>query len=543
MDESTFPTAAADAVSPPSLDYLARMYPFFEESRHVLRLTTRFEALFRDFGFRGLTIRGPHTSVADNTFCHSELDTTPPNRLIWVPVHSGSNTVYFYEIDFCNPVLQERVLMAYEGVIIGDSAAGVMPFTDVIVPIFPHLPADRIFALATLQLYGCVFTQDMLDAIATFPVGTLVLTGYACVPALNRSSFGGLAANGSLSSCSEAQSNDTTPNTLLVNGRVRILMVSLLSRHPLHINLAQINEMDYLCLGGAISTRVHGAELPADAPGAPAATNVGPVRAAHQLLQTNTLSELYVIVEGRRTDVRTLALLFGAADMVSRNVHGVLGSLGRIYKIVLGYQSCGVQCPIRAMQHTLRAEAACLVTKQTASMPEGSGRRDGPLPPSTPHILDVFECCAEKGVRHFAFDSTVSAHLEGARFETFAPYIDTLECQFIVGAKGAQHLPLVFAAVSTFEVFRWGTSVLDDVEHKTMQRLTPPSGKALRSIVIDKRLEWLGYSYIVVNCSNVVSLPKEGVSAIDERAQRAMLQDKKRDATAAASWSYIPYIY
>lgn len=470
---------------------LTTLFPFFEKERHAISLTSRFEGLFRDFEFQGLTIRGPCTSASKQSYACSQLDTSTPHQLLWIPSHNEEKILYFYDIDFTNETLYAKILMVYETIVIGNSGAQLIPLHDFILPHFPSMTPHHLLPLSSLQLYGCIFTQSMLDAIGTFPVRTLVLTGYAYAE------------------------HEEAKNTLLIHARVRVLMLSLLSRWPVTLNLSQVPELDYWALGGAISVK----------------NNITP-NAPHEQLMTCTLSDLYTVAEGYRTNVKTLALLLSASDLVCRSMKKLFGSVDRIGKIILGYNTCGIQCPLRSMQHCV--SSAGMPVEQISSL-NAPTTNDKEVQQNV--LLAVFELCGEKGIRHFALDRDMSAHMERRPFAAFAPYIDTMECEFMGGDTPSsaktpvRHLPTNYGTVSDFEVFCWSEAVLSS--GKSSQRLIPISGKAQRVILIDPRLEWLGSSYIVVNRSNDVSLPKDGVTLLDEKTQRSMIRSA---ANASSSW-------
>lgn len=482
------------------MNHLLLLYPFFNQDTHLISLTERFELLIRDFEFRGLTIKGPCTSLEKKTFARCNIDTTVPNQLIWIPTHGEDGTIYFYTIDFTNDSLFQHIIKTYETIVIGNSAAQIMPLDDFILPMFPIIEQEKLLPLSSLQLYGCIFTEDMLKSIASFPVHTLVLTGYVFVERKL-----------------EVEPKEENKNVFLVNQRVRVLMLSLLSQHPLIINLSKVSELDYWALGSAITYK--------------ASSTVGV--APHEQLMMSNMNDLYSVEEGYRTNIRTLALLMSTTDLVCKSMTTLFRSLGRIGKIILSYNSCGVECPLRSMQHVLTSTCMPALKPSSLNAPISSNEEDA----KRNLLLTIFELCAQKGIRNFALDAEMSKHLDNRPFSTFAPYVDTMECEYIRDStSNTRHIPLLYSSVPDFEVWTWTEKVF---EAKEGQRLVPLSGKPLRVVVIDPRLEWLGTSYIVVNRLNDVSMPKDHVTLLDDKLQRGMLRKSMpAQTTPSTKWLY-----
>ena len=494
------------------MEHLNALYPFFVQDKHLISLTERFERLFRDFEFRGLTIKGPCTNAEKQVFARCNVDTSTPNQLVWIPAQGEDSTIYFYTVDFTNPLLFRNIIKTYETIVIGNSGNQLIPLGDFIIPVFPTIEEGKLFPLNSLQLYGCVFTQDMLKSISSFPVHTLVLTGYVFVEDSSSAETQDAASPPPPS----AEIKPETDNVFMIHQRTRVLMISLLSRKPIVINLFNVSELDYWALGSAITYKANSASTAAAPP-------------PHDQLMLSGLCDLYHVVEGYRTSIRTLALLLSTTDLVYKSMTNLFRAVGRISKVILSYSSCGVECPLRTMQHSIPLSYMPVKKPATLNAPISSNEEDA----KRNLLLTLFELCSQKGIRNFALDAEMSKHLDNRPFSTFSPYIDTMECEFIRESNTeTKHIPILYDSVPDFEVFSWTEKVF---KGKEGQRLIPITGKAIRPIIIDPRLEWLGASYIVVNRLNDVSMPKDHVTLLDSKIQRGMLRKSAPPKAADSS--------
>jgi hypothetical protein len=369
------------------------MFPTFKKER-VADITDQLVSIFRN-RTQGMVL----SNLDESYYFDMATQNVPINLLRIEPIEYGENSrtkQRYLLIDFTDPTLWSLITKRYHRIVIGKPAIRSVE-RDVYYPIFKELPLSQEIQLQRLEIYNSVFTQDMLNAIASMKLKSLILQGLT-------------------------HTSDPTGCYLMVNPFLETIGHSILGEKPLRLNFAGIKVIDTVCLGGSIAYRHAGSVS----------------NAAVEL----TLTDLYVIEWAVNVHVRNLVLLVSGTDLASGAIDMVLSKFVHVDRVFLCLDSCGGYFPLFRNVVVVKDDFHAFNTVA----PDPNTRV------SLSTVLNMFE---NYKVRHMGFDAGfIKEFMINVDINTLLPHFCTIECENVI-LNGEKKYPLVFSDNGDVSVWTW----------------------------------------------------------------------------------------
>lgn len=424
------------------------VFPQFKRARSA-DITGQLVSLFGN-RFQGVKLVSP-----DDSFHFDVVTKDMPVDLLRIEPRFYGDTERgcqrYAVIDFTHPVLWALIVARYRRLVIGKPATAKYGERDVYYPILREVAFSQSITLSRLELYGTVFTQEMLNHIASMPLKELVLEGVT---------YG--------ADC-----------RLVVNASLDALCLSVLGATPLRVAFPSAAKMlETLGFGGAKQYRHHGAAAGSEVDMA--------------------LGDLY-IVEGTPTIViKNLLFLVSMLDVMVNSLDAFLSRFVSVDRVFVCTGWCGAYYPIYPNLTVVRDDF-----HPQASVPEDTNAHGVLM--RTLRILDNHH------IRHLGFDAEfVKTFLVGVDISVLMPYFCTIECEHVT-VQGVKKYPLVFSDNSNVSVWTWGDIARDAARGTYATRRLPSLSKVNNfSFSVSPDVVFRKNFYIVVNrADSDVTLPND----------------------------------